>query len=176
LEINFGTNRDLSALPEIPRLRALELYQVQRLDDGDLSVLGACRSLVVLSLGALRNVERLAFLRAAPAKTLRYLMLERLRGLSTLADVGDCTSLEQVYLVESKPQDGRLDLLTRAPHLRHVSCGDHYPKDARQAAAAAFRGRTLWVRGDVLRGDADDPDVVVGWRRPVGELLDRAAE
>jgi hypothetical protein len=171
LELNFGSNRDLSALADMPRLRALELYQIQRLDENDLSVLGDCASLVVLSLGALRNVRHLAFLRREPSQTLRYLIMERMRGLRTLADVGECEALEQVYLAESKPEDGRLDLLARAKRLEHLASGDHYSKEQRDAAEGVFRGRTLWTRGEVLRGDPKSDDVVVAWRRPVGELL-----
>ena len=172
LEVNFGTNRDLAALAEIPRLRALELYQIQRLDENDLAPLADCASLVVLSLGALRNVRHLGCLRGGPSKTLRYLMLEKLQGLQTLADVAACEALEQVHMIESKPADGRLDLLAQAKSLQVLGTGDHYSKEQREAAEAAFRGRTLWTRGRVLRGDAEDDSVLVAWRRPVGAILE----
>jgi hypothetical protein len=169
--INFGGIRDLSPLAEIPGLRALELYQVRKLDTSDLDALGECRSLLALSLGALRNVTRLTALTRCPTNTLRYLTMERMSGLETLADLAECVALEQIYLVESKPKDGRLDLLARSRSLRHLIAGDHYSKEQYEAADAAFSGETLWVHGKALRGDPDRGDIAVSWRRSVERYL-----
>jgi hypothetical protein len=171
VEIDFGGIRDLAPLAEIPGLRGVQLYQIRLLDTDDLGPLGECRSLVAVSLGALRNVERLSALAQGPRQTMRYLTLERMTGLSTLADLGECEALEQLYLVESKPADGRLDLAARGPALRHLVVGDHYPRQQVEAAEAVFRGETLWVRGTALRGDPERRNVDVGWRRPVADYL-----
>lgn len=175
IEIDFGGIRDLTPLAEIPGLRGLQLYQVRQLDTDDLAAVGACRSLIAVSLGALRNVTRLSALAQQPRSTLRYLTIERLTGLETLADLAQCEALEQLYLTETKPKDGRLDLVARAPALRHLVVGDHYPKQQLRATENVFAGETLWVRGESLRGDPERSDVAVRWRRPVADYLALAA-
>ena len=169
--MDFGGIRDLTPLAEIPRLRAVELYQVRKLDTDDLAALGELKSLIALSLGALRNVAHFAALTRGPRNTLRYLTIERMLGLQTLAHLAGLDALEQLYLVEAKPRDGRLDLVARAPDLRHLVVGDHYPKHQLEATEAVFRGETLWVRSTSLRGDPDRRNVDVRWRRPVEQYL-----
>lgn len=171
VEMDFGGIRDLRPLARVPGLRGLQLYQVRKLDTDELAALGECRSLLALALGALRNVENLSALAQGPRKTLRYLTLERMTGLTTLADLGECEALEQIYLVESKPADGRLDLVARGKALRHLVVGDHYAKTQLEATDSAFGGETLWVRGTSLRGDPERGDVAVRWRRPVAHYL-----
>lgn len=170
--IDFGGIRDLKPLGDLPALRAVELYRTRKLDTDDLDAIGACQSLVALSLGALRHVTRLTALARGPRDTLRYLTLEQMDGLETLEELGLCTALEQVHLVESKPKDGRLEAVAQGPALRHLVVGDHYPRQQLEATVAAFHGATLQVRGVTLRGDAVDlSDVEVSWRRPVEQYL-----
>jgi hypothetical protein len=88
--------------------------------------------------GALRHGKQLGCLRRGPSTTLRYLMLEKLPELRTLTDVGACEALAQVQLVESKPADGRLDLVARAKKLQVLGTGDHYSKHQREATDAVF--------------------------------------
>jgi hypothetical protein len=171
VHIDFGAIRDLGPLAEIPGLRGVQLYQIRKLDTDDLDALGRCSSLVAVSLGALRNVEHLAALAQRPRQTVRYLTLEVMGGLETLADLGECEALEQLHLVDSKPKDGRLDLVARGPALRHLVVGDHYSKRQVEAADAVFRGETLWIRGKSLRGDPERGNVAVAWRRPVEQYL-----
>ena len=45
LEVDFGGIRDLSPLAEMPNLRALQLYQIRKLDAADLEPLGECATL-----------------------------------------------------------------------------------------------------------------------------------
>lgn len=80
-------------------------------------------------------------------------------------------ALEQLYLVESKPKDGSLDLVARGKALRHLVVGDHYPQQEIEATDAVFGGETLWCRGTSLRGDPERSNVDVRWRRPVEEYL-----
>ena len=154
----------------LPNLRALELYQVRRLDTGDLDSLGDCASLEVVSLGALRNVESLQALARRPAETLRLLTLERLTGLATLADLEACTQLEELGLYESRPADRRLDLLLQCPSLNRLVVGDVYPDDQVDLLRTAFRGDTLVLRGEAIRGDL--ADVLVRWRAPLDRQLE----
>jgi hypothetical protein len=170
-EMDFGGIRDLAPLAELPALKALQLYQVRKLDTGDLDALGECRSLVVVSLGALRNVHSLRALARGPAETLRLLLLERLSGLATLADLGSCTRLEQLGLHETRPADRRLDVLLACPRLNRLVVGDAYPAEQIDAVRAGFTGDTLVLRGGgVVRGDMRD--VAVRWRAPVKAQLE----
>jgi len=167
--MHFGAIRDLGPLADVPRLRGVELYQVRKLDTDDLDALGACHALEALSLGALRNVTGLGVLGGHPRTTLRYLTLEHLTGLATLADVARCEALEQLGLYESRPADKQLDVLLRAPNLRHLVVGDVYPRDQVEAMKAQFDGETFRYRADYLRGNG--AGVEVAWRRPVHEYL-----
>jgi hypothetical protein len=169
--IDFGGIRDLTPLGDLPALRALELYQIRKLDTDDFDAIGECSSLVALSLGALRNVTRLSALTRGSRNTLRYMTLEQMGGLETLEDLSACTALEQLNLVESKPKDGRLDVVANGSALRHLVVGDHYSKQQLEATLAAFQGETLWVRGKALRGDSERGNVDVSWRRPVEQYL-----
>lgn len=168
--MDFGGIRDVSPLADMPNLRALELYQVRTLDTGDLDSLGECAALEVVSLGALRNVERVRALARRPAETLRLLTLERLTGLATLADLRACTRLEELGLYESRPADRRLDLLLECPNLNRLVTGDKYPDDQVEALRTGFRGDTLVLRGDAIRGDL--ADVRVRWRAHVDRQLE----
>lgn len=168
--MDFGGIRDLSPLPDLPALRALQLYQVRQLDTDDVEPLGGCAALEVVSLGALRNVESLRCLVRGPAKTLRLLTLERLTGLTTLADLKACTQLEELGLYESRPADRRLDVLVECPSLNRLVVGDPYPDEQFEALRAGFGGDTLVVRGDGVRGDL--ADVVVRWRASVDRQLE----
>ena len=168
--MDFGGIRDLSPLSDVPNLRALQLYQVRKLDTGDLDPVGECAALEVVSLGALRNVESLRALARRPAEKLRLLTLERLTGLATLADLKGCTRLEELGLYESRPADRRLDVLLQCPNLNRLVTGDPYPDDQLEALRTGFRGDTLVLRGDVARGDL--ADVLVRWRAPVHRQLE----
>lgn len=168
--MQFGGIRDLSPLTDVPRLRGLALYQVRKLDADDLDAVGDCGALEAVSLGALRNVDSLRALARRPRPTLRFLTLERLTGLATLADLATCERLEQLGLYESRPADKRLDVLLRCPSLKHLVVGDVYPKDQFDAMRDGFGGDTLQLRGESVRGDL--ADVAVRWRAPVQGQLD----
>jgi hypothetical protein len=151
----------------MPRLRALQLYQVRGLDTGDL--LGDCRTLQALSLGALRNVSSLRCLARRPAQTLRLLNLEKLSGLATLADLSRCEQLEQLGIYEARPADRRLDVLLQIPTLRHLVIGDVYPPEQIKGMRDAFGGDTLICRRENIRGDLSN--VAVRWRQQVHPFL-----
>jgi hypothetical protein len=169
--MDFGGVRDLSPLADIPRLRGLALYQVRKLDTDGLDALGDCAALEAVSLGALRNVGSLRALARRPRLTLRFLTLERLTGLATLADLATCERLEQLGLYETRAVDKRIDVLLRCPNLKHLVVGDLYPKDQFDAMRDGFNGETLQLRGESVRGNLGD--VAVRWRASVHEQLDR---
>ena len=170
-EMDFGGIRDLSPLADLPGLRALQLYQLRKLHTNDLEPLGELASLEVLSLGALRNVENLRALARGPAATLRLLLLERLTGLTTLADLTACAMLEELGLYDTRPADGRLDVLLECPRLNRLVADGTYPDEHVQALSTGFTGETLVLRRDgAVRGDL--ADVLVRWRASVKDLLD----
>jgi hypothetical protein len=105
LDGTFGTATDLSALPTMPLLRDLELWQIQRLDHVALLPLGSIKRLRALSLGGLRHVSRLDFIGDAVAERLRYVMLEKLPGLESLAPLETLTELRACGLFEARPAD-----------------------------------------------------------------------
>jgi len=165
----FGGIRDLSPLTELPRLRGLQLYQVRGLDGGDLDSLGECGFLEALSLGALRNVDSLRSLALRPATTLRLLILEKMSGLTSLADLAGCEHLEELRLYESRPADKRLDVLLEIPSLRHLLIGDLYPATQVSAIRDKFRGETLRYGRETLRGNP--AEIQARWRQPVHAYL-----
>lgn len=170
-EMDFGGIRDLSPLIDMPSLRALQLYQVRKLDTDDLDPLGDC-ALEVVSFGALRNVENFRALARRPAETLRLLNLDHLAGLTTLADLRACRRLEELGLYEARPADRRLDVLLECPSLNRLVAPDSYPADQLSALRAGFTGDTLVLRGHgAVRGDLGD--VLVRWRAPVQAQLAR---
>jgi hypothetical protein len=171
-EMDFGGIRDLSPLAAVPNLRALQLYQVRKLDTDNLDPVGECNALEVVSFGALRNVKSLRALAHGPAKTLRLLTLERLTGLETLDDLAACSQLEELGLYESRPADRRLDVLLACPRLNKLVAPDAYPDDQVDALKAGFRGETLVLRGGVA-GRGDLADVAVRWRARVKGQLER---
>ena len=164
LTISFGGIRDLTPLPRIPRLRGLELYQVRKLDSGDLEPLRQCERLEALSLGALRNVEHLD----AMPDGVRHLVLERLLGLATLRHLGRLRRLEQLFMTEARPADRRLDVLP-LERLRHLIVGDVYPREQLDAVERTFRGETWWYRGEERRTGSESPRA--RWRADLEQLL-----
>lgn len=168
LDVSFGGIRNLGPLTSLPRLRGLELFQIRLLDTGDLEVVGDLEHLEVLSLGALRNVHGLRMLARGPARTLRYLILEKITGLSTLSDLTECTALEELGLYESKPRDACLDSLLLCPSLQALVVGDVYP-DQVDIMRRDFCGRTLTIRGEEIRGSLND--VRVRWRSSLKNCL-----
>ncbi|MGH3139337.1 MAG: hypothetical protein ACRDQE_06355 [Gaiellales bacterium] len=171
LTMDFGGIRDLSCLRDIPRLRGLELYQVRKLDTGDLDAVGDCAALEAVSLGALRNVESLRAFAQRPRLTLRLLTLERLTALTTLADLASCERLQQLGLYDFRPADRRLDHLLRCRDLKHLVVTDSYPRDQLDLMRDGFRGDTLQLRGEPARAtSATLPSVgarpsIASWKR-----------
>jgi hypothetical protein len=164
LTISFGGIRDLTPLPRIPRLRGLALYQVRKLDSGDLEPLRQCERLETLSLGALRNVEHLD----ATPDGVHLLVLERLLGLATLRHLGRLRRLEQLFMTEARPADRRLDVLP-LERLRHLVVGDVYPQEQLDAVERTFRGETWWYRGEEWRTGSEPPRA--RWRADLEQLL-----
>jgi internalin A len=98
--ITLGGIRDLTPLATIPNLRALFLWGIRLLDTDDFAAIGNCANLGGLSIGALPHVRDLAALARGPADTLRFLMLDGMKGLATLRHLGDCKRLKELFMVD----------------------------------------------------------------------------
>ena len=143
LEIEFGTDRDLGGIPDIPLLRGLHIYRVGGLTSEDLEPLSHCRRLQALSLGALRNVSDLAALRGAPSRGLQALLLEDLPNLDSLGDVGACGVLDRLGLYGSRPKDKSLKPLRQIQTLKHLAIGDFYSPSEIKDLMSWYHG-SLW--------------------------------
>lgn len=113
--VTLGGIRDLTPLATIPNLRALDLWGIRLLDTDDFDAIGDCHKLGGLSLGALGHIRNLAALARGPAKTLRFLMLENMKGLETLSHLAECKRLEEVFWTDVRPSDGQLDIVAALP-------------------------------------------------------------
>jgi hypothetical protein len=90
LELHLGGTTNLAALPEIGRIRHLDISHVRRLTD--LSCLGSMLHLQRLCLQAMRSVSELPSL--AGAVSLRRVALANMKGLVDLTPVAEAPALE----------------------------------------------------------------------------------
>lgn len=95
LALKLGGTRDLSALPALPLLQFVELWQVHALDS--LDVLGGCGQLTTLFLQSLGRVTSLPDLSGT---RLTHAYLERLSALADLAALRTSSVLEQLWLID----------------------------------------------------------------------------
>ncbi len=98
LDIKLGGTRDLRLLPEIGRLRYLELWQILGL--ADLDVLGEVATLQSLFLQALKQVKHLPSLKNL--KRLRRVDLEKMSGIRDLAPLAAAPALEELAICDMK--------------------------------------------------------------------------
>lgn len=164
LDISFGSYVDLGPLATMPSLRGVGLYRISGLTGDHLAPLGQCAGLLTLSLGALRHVNHLRALRAGPASTLRVLLLEQVRELPDLSDIGECRALTELGLYESRPRDRRLEPLRTLTRLSHLVLGDVYPREEISALERWYSG-SLHYRNTIARGERRPR-----WRTPLDEL------
>jgi hypothetical protein len=157
LRLTFGSARGLSGLVTCPSLTDLALYQVRSLDARDLDPLASMVTLEALSLGALRNVTDLRGL-SAPARSLRWLSLEKLPALDTYGPLADHEELRGFGSWEARPADRSLAALARLS-LEDVSLGDAYPPRELEALIAARPNSRLSARGQ-----PDDHPSRIRWR------------
>jgi hypothetical protein len=96
LDLKLGGTRNLDLLPEIGRLRYLELWMVRGLTD--LRPIASVRTLQYLFLQALRNVTELPSL--ARLRSLRRLRLQTMKGLSDLRTAAKAPALEELEVLD----------------------------------------------------------------------------
>lgn len=120
LHIKLGGIKDLSLLPQVGRLRYLELWMVKGLND--LSPVGGLPHLRYLFLQAQRQVTALPDL--SENESLRRIHLETMKGLRDLRPLATAPALEELLLVDM----GHLQLedlrcLVGLPNLKAVTPG-----------------------------------------------------
>ncbi|AIF46028.1 hypothetical protein HY57_01465 [Dyella japonica A8] len=94
LGLSFGGTRNLAALAQLPSLKRLSLFRINKLDD--LSILSQLASLEFLDLDSMRNVTALPSL--ATLAHLEEVSLETMNGLTDLSAVAAAPNLRQLTI------------------------------------------------------------------------------
>jgi hypothetical protein len=96
LDIKLGGTKDLRLLPEIGKLRYLELWLIRGL--ADLSSISGLVNLQHLFLQSLKQVTELPSLRGLPS--LRRVTLETMKGLHDLTSISEAPALEELVVAD----------------------------------------------------------------------------
>ncbi len=120
LDLKLGGTHDLTLLPQVGRIRYLELWKIHGLED--LAPIADLEHLQFLFLQALAQVERLPSLRRC-AK-LRRVHLETMKALTDLRPIAEAPNLEE-FLAIDMPHLSAEDLapFTGHPSLRSAAFG-----------------------------------------------------
>jgi hypothetical protein len=95
LDLKLGGTKDLGLLPEIGRLRHLEIWQVRGLTD--LQSIGSLPALERLHLQSMGRVTRLPSMEHAVS--LRRIVLDAMSGITDVAPLAEAPVLEELFLV-----------------------------------------------------------------------------
>ena len=120
LGIKLGSTRNLSLLPEIGRLKYLELWMIRGLSD--IQVISRLESLQYLFLQTLKHVRALPSFRQLGH--LRRVHLEAMSGLTDLSPLREAAALEELLVVDAshmKPSD--FACLSGYPTLKRATIG-----------------------------------------------------
>jgi hypothetical protein len=104
LDIKLGGTKDLRLLPQVGKLKYLELWMIRGLQD--VNVVGEVVTLQNLFLQALKNVTALPSFRNL--RSLRRVTLDTMKGINDLSPVADAPALEELFVVAAnqlKPDD-----------------------------------------------------------------------
>lgn len=120
LDLKLGGASDLSALPQVGRLRRFEAWLVRGLSD--LTPIARVRTLRTLFLQALKGVSELPGFSALTE--LARVHLETMKSLTDLAPLASAPSLEQLLLIDMRHlSPDSLRPLVGHPKLRGVTIG-----------------------------------------------------
>jgi internalin A len=111
LDLKLGGTKDLTLLPQIGKLRYLELWMVKGLTD--LEPIADVHTLQYVFLQALKRVTRLPSLREL--RLVRRVHIETMKGLSDLKAVADAPNLEELLVVDMR----HLTVDSFRPFVRH---------------------------------------------------------
>ena len=120
LDIKLGGTNNLGLLPEIGKLRYLELWQIRGLDDVTaIAGLPHLQHLFLQSLGRVTAIPSLGGL-----TKLRRVVLDTMKGITDLQPLADAPALEQLVLVAMRQiRLEHLECLVGHPTLRHAIFG-----------------------------------------------------
>jgi hypothetical protein len=96
LKIKLGGTKNLALLPEIGKLRYLELWLIRGLSD--LGPIASVHTLQFLFLQALKNVQAIPSLARLPM--LRRIHLDTMKGLTELRPVAEAPALEDLVVID----------------------------------------------------------------------------
>jgi hypothetical protein len=132
LDLKLGGTKDLTLLPQIGRLRYLELWRIKGLTD--LSRVGRLPHLRHLFLQTLNGVRSLPDL--SEARALRRVHLETMKSITDLRPLATAPALREIVLVDMpqlQPDD--LQPLVGLPRLQAVTAGLGSVRKNREAEA-----------------------------------------
>jgi len=161
LSVSFGGLRDLGPIASMPELKAVSLHQVRQFRSTDLEPIAHATGLRTLELQHLPRLTSLDLISKHP--TLQHVHLEAMRGIESIAPLGQCPYLEFFVASGSRPGDQLLSPLRSCERLQHVSIGDVYPTSEIEAFLSGYAGITFWYRGEMLRGGETGNQGVWGW-------------
>ena len=120
LDLKLGGTRDLSLLPQIGRLRYLELWQIRGLDD-----LGPVGEAVTLQHLFLQSLPRVGLLPDFSSLTrLRRVVLDNMKGVTDLAPLAAAPALVQLHVIDMRHFTvEQLECLADHPTLREATFG-----------------------------------------------------
>lgn len=120
LDLKLGGTHDLTLLPQIGRIRYLELWMLRGLED--LTPIADLEHLRFLFVQALPKVDRLPSLRRCT--NLRRVHLETMKALTDLRPIADAPNLEELLIIDM-PHLNTEDLapFTGHPSLRSAAVG-----------------------------------------------------
>jgi len=120
LDLKLGGIKDISHLPEIGRIKYLELWMIRGLTD--LAPIGSMSHLEHLHLESLRQVEALPDM--SELMNLHTVLIQNLKGLTDLSPLADAPALRTLIIWDGghlKPEN--LECLVGHPTLEKVSIG-----------------------------------------------------
>jgi hypothetical protein len=130
--LRLGGTRNLALLPQIGKLKYLEIWRVSNLSD--LRVIGTVHSLQLVFLQHLSKLTELPCLASVPS--LRHITLDGVRPVSDLSPLCEAPSLESIYIAhmpQLEPDDVRC--LAGVSSLKQASVGLSRRRKCEEAAA-----------------------------------------
>ena len=160
VELTLGSITDLEPLATLGQLRRVLIAMVRGLSDEHLGALGG----KPLGMLAVNNQPRIGGLEPLGQADIVHLSLVEVSHLRTLRPLEHWPVLSMVGMSNAGPVDGDFGPLRRNRRIRHLAIGGRrIPHEELQHLAEAFEGRSLWYRGQQIRG-AERPEGIIASR------------
>lgn len=142
LWIGFGSVPDIDPIGELPKLKAMEMMKVRKLDE--LSPVSQVKSLQYLALGDMKQVA--AMPDCSLLKALRRVYLDTMNGITDLSGLTNAPNLEDLIVCDSKIEADVFDPIIAATRPKRVMVGLASRK-AEAAVEGALGKRAVSVFG-----------------------------